>query len=192
MSFQQLASEKILDVASKLFAQKGYSNVSVREICKEAGTTPPMIYYYYGSKRGLFDAVRRDRISLREFVKQLASSLTINEARESLSKFVKMYLDNFPEDAFELGLYIDDKEPLSKENTKRILNYFTQIHKIATSIITKGVKSGEFNESNPEVSADLLIGLLNHFVFRRIHFSKNFDTSKTASYITDFFLRAMR
>ncbi len=38
-------------------AEKGFSGVSVREICKHAGTSINMIHHYFGSKAGLLDAI---------------------------------------------------------------------------------------------------------------------------------------
>ena len=37
-------AEKILQVASRMFAEQGFANVSVRDICKETGTTATVIY----------------------------------------------------------------------------------------------------------------------------------------------------
>jgi TetR/AcrR family transcriptional regulator len=45
---------RLARVATALFADKGYAAVSVREICEAAGATKPMLYYYFGSKEGLF------------------------------------------------------------------------------------------------------------------------------------------
>ena len=44
----------ILDVAMALFAQKGYTATSVREIVQMAHVTNPMLYYYFQSKEGVF------------------------------------------------------------------------------------------------------------------------------------------
>ncbi len=45
---------RILQASLKLFARKGYAATSVREIVQEAGATNPMLYYYFGSKEGVF------------------------------------------------------------------------------------------------------------------------------------------
>ena len=47
----------ILQVAERLFAERGFRNVSVRDIADAAGVTHPLIYYYWGSKDGLLAAV---------------------------------------------------------------------------------------------------------------------------------------
>lgn len=48
---------RILHVAERLFARRGYRNVTVRDIADAAHVTHPLIYHYFGSKRGLFAAV---------------------------------------------------------------------------------------------------------------------------------------
>jgi AcrR family transcriptional regulator len=49
--------ERILTIATDLFAEKGYSNTSVREIVAKAGVSKPVLYYYFQSKEGLFYAI---------------------------------------------------------------------------------------------------------------------------------------
>lgn len=49
--------ERILLTAARLFAERGFQNVAVREIADEAGVTHPLIYYYWSSKEELLAAV---------------------------------------------------------------------------------------------------------------------------------------
>jgi len=49
--------QNILSAALKLFSEKGYEGTSVSELVLAAGITKPTLYYYFGSKEGLFDAV---------------------------------------------------------------------------------------------------------------------------------------
>ena len=48
---------RILDTASRLFAQKSFDAVSMRAIAKEAEVDPSLISHYFGSKEGLFEAM---------------------------------------------------------------------------------------------------------------------------------------
>lgn len=47
----------ILDGALGLFAARGYDAVGVQELCEAGGVTKPTLYYYFGSKSGVLDAV---------------------------------------------------------------------------------------------------------------------------------------
>ena len=48
--------EHVLSTAAQLFAERGFANVSIRDICDEAGVTAPTIYHYFGNKDRLFQA----------------------------------------------------------------------------------------------------------------------------------------
>ena len=49
--------QRILDSATKLFAQKGYDGVGIREICKEANANICMISYFWGGKQELYKGI---------------------------------------------------------------------------------------------------------------------------------------
>ena len=49
--------ETITIKALELFSAKGYEGVSVNELTEAAGITKPTLYYYFGSKEGLFEAI---------------------------------------------------------------------------------------------------------------------------------------
>ncbi len=51
------ARERLLDSATALFAEKGYSATSVQEIVARAGVSKPVLYYYFQSKAGIFRAI---------------------------------------------------------------------------------------------------------------------------------------
>jgi AcrR family transcriptional regulator len=52
------AAERILAAALREFADHGYAGARVERIFKQADVSPRSIYYHFGSKRGLYDAVR--------------------------------------------------------------------------------------------------------------------------------------
>lgn len=49
--------EQLLAQALALFAARGYDAVGVQEIVMAAGVTKPTLYHYFGSKRGLLEAL---------------------------------------------------------------------------------------------------------------------------------------
>ena len=46
----------MLEVAGRVFAQRGFHAASMEEIADGAGVSKPMIYNYFGSKEGLYFA----------------------------------------------------------------------------------------------------------------------------------------
>lgn len=53
----QRTSERILRVAVRLFAARGYDGVSVDELVNAARVNKRMVYHYFGDKAGLYAAV---------------------------------------------------------------------------------------------------------------------------------------
>jgi AcrR family transcriptional regulator len=49
--------ERLLAAALQQFTSHGYAATSVREIVAAAGVTKPTLYYYFGSKEGIYRAI---------------------------------------------------------------------------------------------------------------------------------------
>lgn len=57
----ELTSDRILDEAEELFAQRGYHAVSIREITKAADSNLAAVNYHFGNKQNLYLEVFRSR-----------------------------------------------------------------------------------------------------------------------------------
>ena len=68
-------AQKILNAAFKCISERGYANVSLRDIADEAGVVLSQLNYYYKNKEGLFT----------EIIKKLAQQY-LNEIEENLKK----------------------------------------------------------------------------------------------------------
>jgi AcrR family transcriptional regulator len=55
---QPAAAERILRAAMREFAKYGFAGARVERIVSQADVSPRSLYYHFGSKRGLYDAVR--------------------------------------------------------------------------------------------------------------------------------------
>jgi AcrR family transcriptional regulator len=186
------APNDILAVAARLFAERGYSNVSIRDVCKEAKTSAPMIYYYFKDKKGLFRAAVSDKLSLGQFISRLRETSATKDAPNAVAAFVKIYLTAFPEAAFDPGLYMRETAKLDNRSAEVVSRQLDEVQTIATSIVRKGMKSGSFRSVEADEAADCLIGMLNHVLFQKIHFSRSLDIEAKGDVITSFFLNAMR
>lgn len=53
----ELARERILSAARKIFAAEGYEGATIRAIAADASINPAMVMRYFGTKEGLFAAI---------------------------------------------------------------------------------------------------------------------------------------
>src|SRR5204863_9317244 len=49
--------EQIVDAAIRVFSEKGFARATNKDIAREAGITPGLIYYYFESKEALLTAI---------------------------------------------------------------------------------------------------------------------------------------
>lgn len=74
----------ILKTATKLFAQKGYSGTSLRDIAKVADVNVALIAYYWGNKKGLYQGIINGMIETQTKYATSALDFAINP--DDLSK----------------------------------------------------------------------------------------------------------
>jgi AcrR family transcriptional regulator len=80
----------IAESAARLFAQKGFSSTSIREIALAAGVTKPTIYYYFGSKQGLIQHLLGS--SMRSFQETLDTALALPTLEKALTHLLQHQL----------------------------------------------------------------------------------------------------
>jgi len=49
--------QELLDTAAELFAQRGFTNTSIRDIASKAGIMPGSLYYHFDSKESIVDEI---------------------------------------------------------------------------------------------------------------------------------------
>ena len=81
--------ERLLDAAVACFTTSGIAAASLRSIAIEAGVTPAMVHYYFGSKERLLDAFLAERLMPR--VTELAASVRAagDDPRALVAAFVR-------------------------------------------------------------------------------------------------------
>lgn len=166
----------VLQVAEKLFAEKGFDGTSIRDISKAAKINIAMVSYYFGSKDKMLEALvlfRTDDLSIKieNLIKESLSPL------EKMSRLIDFYITriNQNKDIYKIMHF----ELSSK---KRVLNFesFTQVKKrnVASlkQIINEGQELGIFNlDVNIDLIAPTILGTFFHFQMNRPYYENIFD-----------------
>ena len=166
----------ILQVAEKLFAEKGFDGTTVREISKAAKINIAMVSYYFGSKDKMLEALIRFRtedlsIKIQNLIKESLSPL------EKMNRLIEFYISriNQNKDIYKIMHF----ELSSK---KRMLNFesFTQVKKRNVAslriIIKEGQDLGIFNlDVNIDLIAPTILGTFFHFQMNRPYYESIFN-----------------
>jgi len=85
--------QRLLETASKLFSQRGFNNVTVREICSEARANVAGVNYHFGDKFGLYREVVRTAIDAMRGTSAAAMEAGFGgSAEDKLRAYVRVFL----------------------------------------------------------------------------------------------------
>lgn len=83
---------QVLRAAARLFAERGFDAVSVREVVEAAGVTKPALYYHFGSKEGVASAIMLDLLAAADEVRGKAFAQG-KDIREVLTRYASAMLE---------------------------------------------------------------------------------------------------
>lgn len=184
--------EYILSVATRLFSESGFANVSIRDICEAAGVTAPTLYYYFGNKDRLFQAVIRRTLSLKDFRETLVR--IVNKQPEPAGKieaFIHHYLAAFPRGFFNPGMFLQSSTQLYGLSTEHVMDEFRAINEVAMNTIHEGIQSGAFKPIDVYKATEYLMNLLMAYVLGEVHYYQSHDPDEAAPFIADLFLNGL-
>ncbi|CAG5017525.1 Fatty acid metabolism regulator protein [Dyadobacter sp. CECT 9275] len=140
---------QIIEVAERLFANKGFAGTSVRDIAQEADINVSMISYYFGSKEKLIEALFNVRMV--ESRSRMENILQ-NEELTPLQK-VNIWIDTVIDRLMGNQCFynIMMREQLSAERTPIISDHILELKRrniaLMNTLITAGQESGVFKKN---------------------------------------------
>lgn len=193
LSTSQGTHDQILKVATQLFSEKGFANVSIRDICDEAGVTAPTVYHYFGNKEHLFQAVVRKTLSLNFFRQYLIETVESQPTlQEQLAAFIRIYLADFPRHFFNPGMFLQDSTTLYDASTLQVMGEFVAINDLARRVIQSGVESGAFKSMDVDQMVLFLMNTLMAYVIGEVHYHQPRATPQTSDFFFDLIYNGIR
>lgn len=173
----QISRAEILAVATEEFAQRGLAGARVDAIAERTRTSKRMLYYYFGSKEGLYKAVLEHVYSqIRSVETQLdLDGLTPIEAMRRLVELTFDYDESHPHFISLVNVENVNHGQFVAQLTSVRKRYSNILH-LMQSVLDRGVASGAFRSDVGAIDARLVIGALCFFrVSNRHTFGALFD-----------------
>ncbi|MGE5246850.1 MAG: TetR/AcrR family transcriptional regulator [Verrucomicrobiota bacterium] len=152
---------RLLAGAAELFSNKGYAATTVREIVARAGVTKPALYYYFGSKEGIYLDLMREPIQ--GFFENIASAMDeAGTARERLVRLCLLAYDDFVRHLslarLMYSIYYGPPQGAPFIDFDALQLRFQDA---VLGILRKGIRAGEFRRGNPTDMMWAVIGAAN-------------------------------
>ena len=153
--------ERLLSGATGLFASKGYAAATVRETVERAGVTKPVLYYYFGSKEGIYLALMREPFG--KFAALVEEAvLESGSAKDRLFGLCLRAYDIFVEniDAARV-MYSIYYGPPQGAPFVDFDAYHHRFQEAVLQVLREGIRGGEFRRVNLDDAMWAVIGALN-------------------------------
>ncbi len=160
----QATRESILRAAIKVFAAHGYAGGRVEQISRAAKSHDRMIYYYFGSKEGLYIAVLEEMY--RRFnVAESELSLDTTAPREALRAVVRFMLDHYRRHPEFITLLNTENLHRGRHIAKsaRARDYSSPAVDVLGRVLARGCADGSFRADIAPRDVYLMIASMAYF-----------------------------
>jgi TetR/AcrR family transcriptional regulator len=154
--------EEILDVATRLFAERGYEGTSMNDVAERVGMRKASLFYHFATKDALYEAVL-DRLvaSLQAALEAIyVSSGTFEDRLDAVTEAVVTLLSSHPYAARLLLREAMDWGPVIRGG--QLLDRILLVLEAGAAWLRAGQEQGAFVEGDPKQLVLSSIGL--HFL----------------------------
>jgi AcrR family transcriptional regulator len=151
---------QVIVVAARIFAERGYNNVGMRDIADAVGIRGASLYHHFPGKEEILYA-----ICLSVTREPVEDSLPVLDdpgtPTDRLTALVRAHIRHLLRRRVEHIVGLHERAALSPEHRAEIDAYLQYYNRRVRDVISAGIRSGEFRELNPTLAALGLLDMLN-------------------------------
>ncbi len=153
---------KLLSIATRLFAERGLNGVSIRELSRVAGVSISMISYHFGGKEGLYSSVLQDQFSGFEHIVEI--DMFEMEALEKIEAYIRWIIVRHRENPYLLRFYTSELTNPTQFFPLIVQPAIGRVIQILVNIIEEGIAKNKFRKDlNPVDTVLAMAGMVNYY-----------------------------
>ncbi|PID41723.1 MAG: hypothetical protein CR981_02975 [Proteobacteria bacterium] len=180
----------LLDTAEKEFLEKGFGKSTISQIAQRAGMTKSLIHHYFGSKQGLWEAVKSRRFKdyyqkQMEMFDQYEPSNRLELLRESVAVYFRFLQENPQMSRILVWMFLErDQEGCLEKNRK--------LAEIGGAELAKAQRHGHIRQDiDPRFILFTFIGLCQHWFQDKEHFLRDFGSENLPEHLDEAYLETI-
>jgi len=150
-----------------VFSEKGFMKATNRDVAREAGITPGLIYYYFESKEKLLEAMIESRSPIR-LLTSLTPKMLALPPEAFLRFIIRQILSIIEDENFIQVIRVMLPEIVhNPEMTPTVVGFLQRVMEFLTSYFESKMEAGELRQSDASLTAQVFLGSVMGFVLRR-------------------------
>lgn len=182
--------EKVKLTAKRLFRERGYAAVGMRELAEAVGIRAPSLYNHYKSKD---DILREICFELAEqFYKAFEeAAATEDKSVKKLRAAIKAHISVIAANIDSAEVFFHEWIFLEQPNLSKFKKLRFEYEMMFRDIIDKGIKRGDFKKMNSKLTAFTIFSALNA-TYEFMRSSEKYTQEQMAEDIADLLLKGLK
>lgn len=156
-----LKRDRILQVAARLFFERGYLQTSVDAIAERLGATKPFVYYHFQSKSDILVEICEH--STRSVLAAAENAMSAKgSAWLRLEQFLREFTNVVLQEHQLVAIYFREEISLPLEAAERINQMRKSVDRRLSALLSEGIESGEFELEDPRIGALVIAGMSSY------------------------------
>jgi AcrR family transcriptional regulator len=153
--------EQILDIATGLFAQRGFRGTTTKYIAERSGVTEALIFRHFSSKEELYWAVIERKIVSAAPQERLLENLEASgDDLDVLSRVAFEVLERRATDQTLSRLLLYSALEKHELSERFFRNYISDYFEVLARFVRKGIAAGRFRDVDPLLAARGFLGMV--------------------------------
>lgn len=181
--------KEIHGVATRLFAQKGYHNTSMREIARDLGMNQSSLYHYFAGKEEILYTLINDAMddALGTLEEICGSGLS---PHGKLNQVLSFYTDYYAGDQDRLRLLVNEQGNLGKEYRQVLIRKERRYVRLIQSILKDLADEGRMKAIPPSVATFAFFGMV-HYTIKWYDRNGPVKSGELADYFLEIFTKGI-
>ena len=160
---------EILEKALDVFVEEGYEDVTFQKIADRCGITRTTLYIYFKNKREIFLwSIKQLTSGLEIVIMKTMNDKSLN-AEQCFRKVLQQIVDGLEENKklfSVLLVYLLQLRKSGIDPQERIVRRVLRLRHVMSTVLIRGMKTGEFKKLNVKDVNDMFYGLIEAAIFR--------------------------
>jgi len=190
MATTQTTKQKVRQSAQKLFRERGYAAIGMRELAKEVGIQAPSLYNHYKSKDDLLREICFDMAQ--QFFTAFDKAVTTEEKfPRKLKVVIKAHIGVIASNLEASEVFFNEWMFLEQPNLGKFKKLRFEYEMKFREIIDKGIKKGDFKKMNSKLIAFAIFSALNA-TYELYNANEKLSQEQIAEDISDLLLKGLK
>lgn len=152
--------QNIRYTAEKLFRERGYAAIGMRELAKEVGIEAPSIYNHYKGKDDILREICFE-IADKFFAAFEEAEKTDEKPSKKIKAVIKAHINVIAENIEASEVFFQEWMFLEEPNLSKFKKLRHEYEQLFRDVIEKGIKRGDFKKGNSKLVVFTIFSALN-------------------------------